>query len=63
MSDDCSTARTRGRADVSREVLAIGPYRFTGRDDITLHRAEGAARVEIHGSYATRRRRLGWGTS
>ena len=37
----------------SREVLAIGPYRFTGRDDITLREAEGAMGTEIHGSYAT----------
>lgn len=36
----------------SREVLAIGPYRFTGRDDVTLHQA-GPSGAELHGAYTT----------
>lgn len=35
-----------------REVLAIGPYRFTGRDDVTL-RSAGSCRTEMHGIYST----------
>jgi hypothetical protein len=37
----------------SREVLAIGPYRFTGRDDVTVVQIEGATAPEVHGTYAT----------